>query len=131
MAITKAQVRKVLKASKEVISDPDRWYQGDFEDHSQTRFCAAGAIKKIDGPAEHDALVVLAKTILKRYPRIKYLKTIKRNLGTFFYKDRGINTVEQIAEKEPVLLISIYNDSPVRKHEQIMAAFDEAIDNVS
>lgn len=108
--MTVTSVADTLRRAKALISQPGHWTQ-----HSEartgggssvmpsnpraTRWCAIGAIRRVDGPYEADATQLLAEAVLG-----------KRKMSGSQYS-----------------LISNFNDKAGRLHKTVLAKFDLAI----
>lgn len=106
------EVLEVLTKAREAIDEPHKWSQGAFFRNDKgvvvvgldkaTCFCAVGAIQS----------VVKLPSVLSRAA----LRTLERGVGIGIGKD---------AES---LYIITWNDNPVRTHDDVIAAFDRAIE---
>lgn len=89
---------EVLKKARELIADPTRWAQGDYERPGPcgTRFCMLGAVYNVDGYTDvgKEAANLLAKALCTPLRRTE---------------------------------VVTFNDTAGRKHEEVLAAFDKAI----
>lgn len=117
--------KDVLKASREVIEDPEHWIKGKYYNAAETRFCAAGAIKKIDGLNEQKAKVALAKAIVEKFPQV-VAKMRRVQAAMRFSK----YSATQVATNSPEMIITTFNDKKDRTHGEILEAFDAAIESL-
>jgi hypothetical protein len=108
---------KTLTGSRKLLSKPERWTKGayygnkasgnggkadGFVNHEDAfTYCAIGAIRKVDGPGERAAKKLLALAI-----------------SALYYKNK--RTTEDRVFR--------FNDKKNTTHEQILAAFDKAIE---
>lgn len=101
MAHRKATRIAVLRAARELIEDPKHWIKGKMVSANGKRYCAAGAIHQIDGPAEDDVLMDLAQTI--------------NPTGEYKYRNHTIFW---------------FNDKRARTHAEVLEAFDKTIERL-
>lgn len=106
MAHRKATRVAVLKAARELISDPKYWIKGKMVSANGKRYCSAGAIVKIDGPAEEEAMMDLAQTLGFKGPTV----------GNRYGSHRS--------------LIYRFNDKRATTHEDVIEAFDKTIERL-
>ena len=102
------EVLEVLTKAREAISEPHKWTQGAYfrsdkgmsvvDLDDATRFCSVGAIQSV---AKLPSAISLAA-----------LRTLARGIG------RGTKP----------RYIAAWNDNPVRTHEDVIDAFDRAIE---
>lgn len=97
---------RVLEKATEILSDPDRWYQGDLWNADGTAFCSTGAILEAvnllgaDFATRQRAFIALRKTLSEYYPAW-----------------RGI---------EGSFAIGTWNDALNRKHSEVTEMFEKA-----
>lgn len=102
----------VLKASRELIADKKHWVKGEYVEEvtinglPSARYCAVGAMREIDGPAEEAAMKELAKTILAEDPEMGEIR---------WPEDTIIN----------------YNDRLSTTHAALLDMFDRTIERLS
>lgn len=106
-------VVETLRAARALIEDPSRWIKNDLarkskhsqfvvwpEDTEAGAWCSVGALRRVDGPFERDAMQVLANAVQ----------------GTF-----GVRYDAPNAE------IIMFNDAARRRHKEVLAKYDQAI----
>lgn len=118
-------VKEVLKASRELIEEPKQWIKNKYVSADEKRFCAAGAIKRIDGPSENKAKVALAVAIVEAHPEMARSRHVQNYLR--IYSNYGQGALLKVAENYPEVVITSFNDQRVRTHGDILEVFDAAI----
>lgn len=108
----------VLKAARELIVNKENWIKGDFAESEyidggagkyRMKYCAVGAIRHVDGPAEEAAKTELAKTILAEYPKM--------------------GSVGPYGDAEDAIIN--YNDRKKTSHKKLISMFDKTIERLS
>lgn len=92
---------EILKAAKDLISNPLHWMQGDYTNDERNCFCGIGAIVEVTGLTPYDVMGEGAES---------YLRLAARKL------DQDHNLKHSFAP---------YNDS--HTHDEVLHAFDLAI----
>lgn len=117
-AVKPENVADTLRAARALIEDPKHWTKGALakpkkrssDDEGMTAqdpragaWCAVGAIKRVDGVFEDAALVALAQVL--DWSGNAYL------YGPAHARDEIVD----------------FNDARIRRHKEVMRAFDKAI----
>jgi len=98
---------QVLEAASEILSDPDRWHQGNYYSDDGEAYCSIGAIEKacwdMGCPAywRTHADDLLREVLMEMYP------------------DLDAPDVDHVS-------IAAWNDAPERLHEEVVAVFEKA-----
>ncbi len=101
----------VLDQAKELISDPARWCKGDMYRANPEQWCMLGAITHVvpmEVEVDEHGLPLLSREAGKALVlRNAAKRALEKALGD--------------------CMIQCFNDSPRRKHKQVIKAFDRAI----
>jgi hypothetical protein len=96
---------ETLKAAKDLIKDPAKWVQGQFEktqEDGTVCYCALGAISKVMGVSNSPN--TLAATLLREVE---------------------LSAVRKLGSREVWSSFAVFNDN--HTHTEVMEAFDKAI----